>query len=301
MTATTIKDPELRQQLERLEARFERMEKDPFREGFQDLSPSRQRQVIQQSLSLTPPKEGVPNSMLRGALFAAIQGKDRRYLHRSFLATQKGLSIRFTGMQLDQSDLDVWEHAVRLARQHPLGTRCYFAGKAFLKGIGRSVGKTNVEWLKDALARLAGCAVEMTYRRKTYGGSLLEFIREEDTNRYVLVLNATIMSLYSAGWTEIDWEQRKLLKRKPLALWLHGFYASHAAPHPLKIETIHRLCGSHTQVMRKFKQNLIEALEELVKVEAIVSFEIKDGLVSVERAPSSSQYKHMIKDQFIEK
>ena len=29
-----------------------------------------------------------------------------------------------------------------------------------------------------------------------------------------------------------------------LAQWLHGFYASHAKPFPIKIETLHRLCGS---------------------------------------------------------
>ena len=57
------------------------------------------------------PARGIPNPFLRGALFAAVQGKNRAVFQRELLACQKGLQIRFTGIQLDQSDLDVWEQA----------------------------------------------------------------------------------------------------------------------------------------------------------------------------------------------
>jgi len=70
---------------------------------------------------------GTPNSFLRGALFAAIQGKEREYIKGQLLASRDGIKIRFTGMQLDQSDLDVWEQAAELARSHPLGNVCYFS------------------------------------------------------------------------------------------------------------------------------------------------------------------------------
>src|SRR5258705_5595850 len=38
-----------------------------------------------------------------------------------FLGSLQGISVSFTGQQLDQSDLDVWEQAVHLARMHPAG------------------------------------------------------------------------------------------------------------------------------------------------------------------------------------
>jgi len=53
------------------------------------------------------PARGIPNPVSRGALFAAEQGKNRAVFQRELLACQKGLQIRFTGIQLDQSDLDV--------------------------------------------------------------------------------------------------------------------------------------------------------------------------------------------------
>lgn len=119
--------------------------------------PEQQQKAVVVQLPLWPePARGVPNSALRGALFAAIQGKDRHYMKRELLAVQQGMEIRFTGMQLDQSDLDVWEQALHLARMHPLGTRCDFTAHAFLKALGRATGKKDHEWLKDVLPGLAG-------------------------------------------------------------------------------------------------------------------------------------------------
>ena len=241
------------------------------------------------------PARGVPNSALRGALFAAIQGKNRQYMKRELLAVQQGMEIRFTGMQLDQSDLDVWEQALHLARMHPLGTRCEFTAHAFLKALGRSTGKPMHEWLKDVFARLAGAVVEITQNGKTYFGPLIEGgIRDESTGLYVLHLNPGIVKLYDAGmWTALDWQQRQQLRRKPLALWLHGFYASHADPYPMKVETLHRLSGSGNPCLRSYKRQLIKAHEYLKAVGALKDYEIKDGLVYPYRIPSRSQQKHL--------
>ena len=241
------------------------------------------------------PARGVANSALRGALFAAIQGKDRRYMKRELLAVQKGMEIRFTGMQLNQSDLDVWEQALHLARRHPLGTRCDFSANEFLKALGRSTGKPMHEWLKDAFSRLIGCAVEITHGPHTYCGSLMEFYRDEELQLYRLEINPKIIAIYDAGWTATDWEQRLLLRRKPLAQWLHGFFASHADPHPMKVETLWKLSGSRNKDKWGFKRDLIKALESLKAVGSILDFEIKNDLVYVKRMPSISQKKHIAK------
>ena len=241
-------------------------------------------------------KRGVPNSVLRGALFAAVQGKNRVAMKRELLTVQKGIEVRYTGWQLTQSDLDVWEQALHLARQHPLGTRCHFTARGFLKALGRRTSGQHHEWLKDVFARLVGCAVEITHDRVTYVGNLLEFIRDEDTGRYVLEINPKLASLYTATrWTALDWEQRWRLRGKPLASWLQGFYSSHAEPHALRVEYLRTLSGSRTKRVRKFKENLIQALKDLEEAGAIKSFEIEDGLVRVEHAPSKSQQKHLSK------
>ena len=218
------------------------------------------------------PARGIPNPVLRGALFAAVQGKNRAVFQRELLACQKGLQIRFTGIQLDQSDLDVWEQALHLARLHPLGTRCEFSVYGFLKALGRKTGKSEHEWLKNAFARLMGCGVELTNQqeRKNYGGSLLEFMRDDESGRYVVIFNPKILTFYEGGWTAIDLQDRQLLRGKPLALWMHGYLATHAKPYPIKIETIRSFSGSSNKEIRGFKRKLIAALNELKKIQFIM-------------------------------
>ena len=250
--------------------------------------------VIQ--LPLWPePKRGAPNAVLRGALFPAIQGKGRvAMLRKELVAAQRGITIRYTGWQLDQSDLDVWEQALHLARTQALGTRCHFTEKGFLKDLGRQTGKSDRDWLRSAFARLAATAVELSDGRRTYGGSLMEFYRDEDTGRTVLEINPKLAPFFGpTRWTQIDWEQRQRLRGKPLALWLHGFYASHAAPHALSVAYLHKLSGSQTKQLWKFKQNLTQALRDLESAGAIRGFEIRDSLVHVWTIPSKSQQKHL--------
>ena len=206
-----------------------------------------------------------------------------------------GIEIRFTGWQLNQSDLDVWEQVLHLARTQALGTRCYFTAHGFLKALGRSTGKRDHEWLKSVFSRLSATDVQIRHKGRTYFGSLIEGgIRDEDTGRYVVEINPKLAAFYGrTQWTQLDWEQRQQLRGKPLALWLHGFYASHAKPYPLSVAYLHKLSGSQTKQLRYFKKNLAEALSELVTVGAVAAFEILGDLVHVRTVPSKSQQKHL--------
>ena len=238
------------------------------------------------------PARGVPNASLRGALFAAIQGKDRQYIEREKLDAPQGLEILFTGAQLNQSDLDVWEQCLHIARSHALGNRCEFTEYGFLKAIGRATGKSQKEQLRRNFARLLACGVEITHNRITYGGSLIEYYRDENTGRYVLEINPKLIALFNAAWTAIDWEQRKALGNRPLAKWLHGWLASHADPYPVKIESLKKWSGSKNPDVYSFKRQLKKALNDLQAVGAINSWHIDEAdLVHINKTPSNSQRK----------
>ena len=82
----------------------------------------------------------------------------------------------------------------------------------------------------------------------------------------VVELTESMLRLFEDGYTHIEFAQRQKLRKQPLALWLHGFLSSHAAPYPLKISTIHRLSGSGAQMFRNFKYRLRKALVALIAI-----------------------------------
>ena len=227
----------------------------------------------------------VPNTVLRSALFGVIQRGRRKFLQAVTVASIDGITVKHTGPRLDQADLDVWEQCLHLARTSPLGDRIEFTSYGFLKAIGRGTGKSQREWLKLVLTRLMVSAVDLEDGRRGYTGQLIrDYARDDETGRNVIEVNPKISTLFGRdGWTGLEWEERQALKRQPLAQWLHGFYSTHKNPHPYKVATLQRLCGSETKELYKFRQQLRKAMEQVAAVTGWV-WTIEDGdLLKVEK------------------
>ena len=110
----------------------------------------------------------------------------------------------------------------------------------------------------------------------------------------MVIFNPKILTFYEGGWTAIDWQDRQLLRGKPLALWLHGYLATHAKPYPVKIETIRSFSGSSNKEIRCFKRKLIAALNELKKIQFIMGFEFEGDNIIINKPPTPSQQRHLI-------
>ena len=250
----------------------------------------------QMRLELWPEStRGVPNAILRGSLFGI--SRERKVLKkRTLVAAVDGYEIRFKGETFNQTDLDVLEAMLHLAMPHSLGKKVEFSVHSFLQDIGRGVGKEQHEQFKDQIARLIGGVVEITdiLARRTFIGTLInKAYRDEKTGRYIVIFDKDMLALYESGYTLIDWKERMSLGQNNLAKWLHGFYSTHAAPFPYKVETILKLCGS-TTTLKAFKVALKKSLTELVTVEAIQSWSIDaSDLVHIERMPTPTQMKHL--------
>jgi hypothetical protein len=244
-----------------------------------------QNAVVQ--LPLWPePKRGAPNSFIRSALFAAIQSKDRQFLKETVLASQDGIEVRYTGEQLNQADLDVWETIVHLAREQPLGTVASFTAHGLLKAMGMPTGNSQHKQLHSTLLRLTACAVEVKHEGKTYFGPLIKSgAKDEVTRHYGIELNKGIIKLFGENqWTALDWQQRQELRAQPLAQALHAFYSSHREPFAVKLETLQAYTGSRNKQAASFKRQVRAALTQLVDVGFLSSFEFVGNLVNVRRA-----------------
>ena len=139
--------------------------------------------------------------------------------------------------------------------------------------------------------------LEIETKRYQYGGALImKGVKDKETRHYVLKVNPELEPLFRQGWTGIDWQQRQNLRGKPLALWLHSFYASHAQPHPYKVETLRELCGSQAKTLRSFRQQLREALDHVQIVGAIEGYEIDTAdLVHIRKTKAITSHQKNLK------
>jgi hypothetical protein len=236
-------------------------------------------------------RRGSPNSLMRCALFAAIQSKDRLDLKKAEIFSQQGVSVTYTGQQLNQEDMTVWVALVDLMKGDPLGKQCNFTAHSILKHLGLGTGGSAHERLNDAVLRMTACAVVIKTDKYTYGGSLIhDFMIDESTKHYKITLNRHLIKLFGDNdWTAINWEQRKQLRHKPLCQKLHDYYSSHEKPLPLSLQFLSDITGSVNKQKAGFKAKVKIALEELARIGFLRSYSIEGDIVKVERTYGSTE------------
>lgn len=258
------------------------------------------KNVVQ--LPLWPqPVRAVPNGFLRSALFGAIAKGRRRYMDKELVAAVDGVEIRYTGQRLDQGDLDVWENVLHAVRTQKLGSECRLTSYALLKLMGKTDTGKNRATLSARITRLVANALEVKQGRYSYMGSLITgAAKDEETQEWVIELNPKMRPLFADDqFTQVEWAVRHALDGHQLAQWLHGFYASHAKPFPMRIETLHRLCGSEQSLMSDFAKKLRKALDAVAEASAAhgegFSYDIRGNLVHVEKRVQGAQRRHLAK------
>lgn len=275
-----IKDPELASSFRRMHETLKKQENEKPHQ-----------------LEIWPEKDrGVPNELSRSALFPAIHPKKRGAMQNQFIAAQGSYSIHYTGLQLDQSYLNVFLGIMHLARGVHEGNLVRFSGYQLLKLIGRPTGGADHKWLYTAFQTLTATSVAVVKDgKRVFWGSLLPRGEADlETGQYIVEISRQLASLFDRGFTRVEWEQRRKLLHKPLAQWLQFYYASHAKPLPVSVAFLCETSGSSTQALWKFRQNLKAALAQIKAVGVIDDWRIdEDDLVHVMRTPSLSQQKHL--------
>jgi hypothetical protein len=208
-------------------------------------------------------ERAMPGDFIACALFSA--SKVTGYLRRTKLASINGLSVIFTGKRLTQVHADVWMGILHLARGKHIGDVVRFRSRQLLELIGRSTHPGQREQLKGWMSELAATQVlvQDDLKHERFGGSLLPVAAEKDADGhtiFALEVNRDLAQLFSSDLWRIDWQIRKALQNKPLALWLQIYFARFHRP--VRVEQLHELSGSGSS-RKKFRQNLAVALEEL--------------------------------------
>lgn len=256
--------------------------------------------VTQLSLPFWPEQfRALPNEIFRSALFNARNRKlAREYMKDREIFVIGSGCVTYTGEELRQDDETVWLQLIQLAKTQPVGSTVHFKARAFVKAIGWPIKSDSYKRLRGCLTRMQATSLKVIAKRLgEQSGKAISMIpsfewQDKETQQtlteYEVVLAPALVSLFGGKgyFTRVEWAQRLSLP-DGLATWLHGYLASHAEPHPIKLETIRSGAGLATEQLYHLRELVIKALDELKRVKFLKSWTIagpdKD-LVIVERA-----------------
>jgi len=234
-----------------------------------------------------------PNDLIRGSLFAVSK---RTELERE-IATQDGLTIRYKGVPLDQSHLDIFAAVTYLARGLHADATVQTSRYELLGIMGwksNEAGAKGFDWIWRRLSDLvAGTIMVEQHRRKIATGSLLSAIAiDEGTDRISVTFNPLVRPLFDFA-THLRPSERHRLS-SPLDKWLLAFLCSNTWTFPMHIETYRELSGS-TALPKEFTRQIKASLARLKRHRFIDSWEISRTLVKIEREPTRAQIRHFIR------
>ena len=250
--------------------------------------------VLQQVLPMWDEESrGVPNPFIRSGVFSVGQEKARPFRDNEQVVSLSNYQIRVTGKELYQDDLSVWMSLICLARTGPISDVVRFTGYWLIKDLGWRMHSDSYARVKASIHRLKNNSLEIATASESrgYAGSLLReyaFTSSgQDTHWWVRFEPEMAKLLMSDTTTLLEWEVRKQIGSKAtLCLWLHGFYSSHREPIAFRVEKLMELCGSKSKHLPSFKRSMNTALNQLVELKFLSSFEIDNkGFVHVSKHP----------------
>jgi hypothetical protein len=216
-------------------------------------------------------RRGAPNVVLRSALFCAGKPPTKRAtLSDHVLPVVAPYVVKYSGEKLYQPDLDVWLECVHRCRLMAAGAEASFTTHSFLRSLGlNGTGHKSYQALECAFKRLRFTMLHIeTNKRLTMAGFLDMAELDKDRREWRIRLNPEIAAIFAPDQhTWLYAATRRAFGKSYLAKWLHGYFSSHRKPEPISVKRLHSLSGSSTGELKKFRQSLKSALDEVAFVE----------------------------------
>lgn len=256
-------------------------------------------------------ERGIPNELVRCALFPAKNRKEKREMYKASapltVPILGGGQVLYFGEELRQDDETVWMQLVHLSKE-ARSEWVSFSPHSFIQSIGWAVKKDSYSRLLASIRRLSGGGVEVYSQRfdrgmKTQLIRTYEYSQGEATPWRVKVFDREdgLLFLFDKLYSRVDWATRLSLP-DGIATWLHGFFSSHKESYDHKIETLAKGSGlklhdaedeflsaadrlaKTKERMREAKKAIVRGLEALKDSGFLVDFEVsRKNLVKVRR------------------
>ncbi len=232
---------------------------------------------------------GIPNPFIRSGLFSVRNTKLRPFIENMAVASLSNYDIRYRGSELQQDDLSVWVSLINLARSTPLSDKVRFSGYQIVKDLGWRMHSESYKRVRESIERLqvTGITIETKNQSEGYAGPLIrEYawadLDEKGDAKWMVRFEPRVSMLFvNDSTTLLEWEMRKKIgTRATLAQFLHAFYTSHREPIPLALKKLHELSRSGA-TLSTFRRNIVNALQTLVDVGLLSSFDTTKDIVRV--------------------
>lgn len=236
----------------------------------------------------------IPKQMLRGSLFAPITRGRRKAITDKPVATFKGGEIRFTGVQLDQGDLDVllmltkllsdFSHSGNVHRvpdeKFNIYSRVKFTRYSFLKALGRNCNSRGYKWLKESVLRLNSGVIQVVLDGKgMINKSILGASYMTDDGMMAVDMSHEYIKLFTSGnFSFIDTASRLQLTGD-FTKWLQGFVSTHKGESQYSAEKLKELSGSKQKSVKHWiLRQAKPAFEQLKDLDLIKDYSVKGHL-----------------------
>ena len=222
-------------------------------------------------------KRAIPNCFLRGALFGMVRKGRRALVGNLPIFTMSQYDLTFTGYELDQNDLELWDILIYLAKKRNIENELRITLYDLCQQMKLTPNQERYKKLMERALRLKTGVVQIKNENKIFAGSLINnvYIDTIGDGKLVIEYNKKLTPLFTDGdYTLISADIRHLLGDNQLARWLYNFYESHNQPIPFSIDFIQKLCRSGTE-LKDFKRKLKNALEDVKKAHLAVNLKAK--------------------------
>lgn len=233
----------------------------------------------------------MPNYLSRSPLFAPV-APGRKSIHDGTVFHQtETVTLKGWGKQLTEDHADIWLHAIYLASKVPLGQPVVIRKREFLRGLGRSEGGSQFEWLHRGVMALSIFTIAIEARTKdgktkysigTHPSSrvmqmLGGFDYDEETEEYRLAIDPRWRQTFgNREYGFLDWSKRLQIERgQNLAKSLQRLISTSADV--VQRFSLEYLKGraQYSGRMRDFRDALERAMRELERLEIIAGGSIE--------------------------
>jgi hypothetical protein len=236
----------------------------------------------------------IPKQMLRGSLFAPITRGRRKAITDKPVGTFDGGEIRFTGVQLDQGDLDVLLMLTKLLsdfsnsgnvcrvpdENFDFYSRVKFTRYSFLKALGRNCNSRGYKWLKESILRLSSGVIQVVLDGKgMINKPILGASYMSEDGLMAVDMSQEYIKLFSRqNFSFIDTASRLELTGD-FTKWLQGFVSTHTGESQYSAEKLKELSGSKQKSIKHWiLRQAKPAFEQLKDLDLIKDYSVKGHL-----------------------